>query len=306
MPKISEGQFALGFLAVVTVWLLVVLPLLYRPTQQTPQVYAQQQTDSALKGEKNSESRPQPAANPNEEYGRKHSEQGENEGTEFWPAFLGIRLKITDSLLAVFTAGLLIFTGLLWRSTDKLWLGGEKQLRLAREALVSDQRAWLVVTNFRIESLNFAKVVNGAADAQADVYIGITNVGRTPALKVDVQLSLIGNYATEASAVCEFAVQSYKGALVEGRMVAAGEELDENIVLSVSGGELYRYGEHGRIRPLIVGCVTYQILQDSEFRQTAFVYRPERVIENPTIYIYGGDLTVNEVRAATGIGGFAS
>jgi len=301
MPKISEGQFALGLLTCVAVWLLVVLPLLYRPMQQAPQVHAQQQSDNTLKGENNPKSGSQHSAKANEEYGGKHPEQGDNEGTEFWPTFLGIRLKITDSLLAVFTAGLLIFTGLLWRSTDKLWLGGEKQLRLAREALVSDQRAWLVVTNFRIETLNFGRIVNGAADAQADVYIGITNVGRTPALKVDVQLSLIGNYATEASAVREFAVQSYKSALADGRMVAAGEELDENRVLSVSGGELYRYGEHGRIRPLIVGCVTYQILQDSEFRQTAFVYRPERVVENPTI-----DLAVNDVRAATGIGGFAS
>jgi hypothetical protein len=71
-------------------------------------------------------------------------------------------------------------------------------------------------------------------------------------------------------------------------------------------GSLYRYGERGRIRPLIVGCITYQTLQDSEFRQTAFVYRPERVADIGSIYVGEGDMTVNEVKAIAGFGGFAS
>lgn len=98
----------------------------------TPQVNTEQQADSTLKGEENPKTGTQSAAKPNQEHGGKYSEQGENEGTEFWPPFLGIRLKITDSLLALFTAGLLIFTGLLWRSTDKLWAAGERQFRLTR------------------------------------------------------------------------------------------------------------------------------------------------------------------------------
>jgi len=43
------------------------------------------------------------------------------------PVFLGIRVKITDSLLAGFTLALVIFTGLLWRSTDKLWRASQEQ-----------------------------------------------------------------------------------------------------------------------------------------------------------------------------------
>jgi hypothetical protein len=61
----------------------------------------------------------------------------------------------------------------------------------------------------------------------------------------------------------------------------------------------------GKIRPLIVGCINYQILQDSEVRQTAFVYRPLRT-DGGMIFVQDGDLTVNDVTAVAGDGGFAT
>jgi hypothetical protein len=55
------------------------------------------------------------------------------EGTEFWPAFFGYKLKITDTLIAAFTALLFSATWLLWRATKKLVQGAEdtskRQLR---------------------------------------------------------------------------------------------------------------------------------------------------------------------------------
>jgi hypothetical protein len=145
MPKISEGQFALGFLALVTVWLLVVLPLLYRPAQQAPQVHARQQTNSALKGTENSRSGAQDTAATNKENSGEHPEQGEDQGTEFWPSFFGLKLKITDSLLAAFTLGLLIFTGLLWKSTDKLWKATIDTIQLGQREFVSTHRPKLIL-----------------------------------------------------------------------------------------------------------------------------------------------------------------
>jgi hypothetical protein len=46
--------------------------------------------------------------------------------SEFWTA------KLTDWLLAIFTALLVAFTYRLWKSTEKLWSAGEKQIRQMR------------------------------------------------------------------------------------------------------------------------------------------------------------------------------
>ncbi len=53
--------------------------------------------------------------------------------TEFWPAFWGIRLKITDSLLVLFTLLLAIFTYRLERSTFKLWKAAKEQAEDVRK-----------------------------------------------------------------------------------------------------------------------------------------------------------------------------
>jgi hypothetical protein len=110
--------------AAVVSLLIVVAGLLHALNQHPPyasQLNAEQQANGALKSEKNAKGEAQTPTQTNEERDGKHPEQRENKGTEFWPSFLGVRLKITDSLLAAFTFGLLIFTGLLWNSTEKLW-----------------------------------------------------------------------------------------------------------------------------------------------------------------------------------------
>lgn len=304
--RITEGQYALGALTLLAVWLFVALPYLNRHPQQTPQINAQQHADAALKGQQDTKAGSPQSAPANEQHGGKHAEQGNEEGTEFWPTFMGLRLKITDSLLAIFTGGLLIFTGLLWRSTDKLWLAGERQLRLAREALVADQRAWLILKDFRIENFNFYNLNRGAADVQAEIYFEIANVGRTPAVNFNFQMSLIGNWETEVDAAREYASKAYRGAEFGGRMVSSGERIEESEILFASAAELYRYGERGEVRPLIVGCITYQIIQDSEFRQTAFIYRPEKIADSPRLYSTDGELDVNAIQAVAGHGGFAT
>ena len=88
---------------------------------QTPQVKSEQQAEGTAKSEQ------QPAQNapavvaPNQPSCCKIAEHREEEGTEFWPRFLGLRLKITDTLLAAFTFGLVVVTGLLVRRTRQLW-----------------------------------------------------------------------------------------------------------------------------------------------------------------------------------------
>ena len=208
-------------------------------------------------------------------------------------------------ITALATIAIAWFTLSLKQATDRLWDAGERQLKLAREALVADQRAWLIVTSFEIENVKIGKIVDGAASATVEGIIKISNVGRTPALKSDVRVALVGNYGADFAAVQEFALKSEKSDLIAGRLISAGETIEQEIWAHAPGEELYQYGMKGKIKPLIVGCINYQNLQDSQVRQTAFVYRPERT-DNGMIFIQDGDLTVNDVTAITGSGGFAN
>jgi len=93
----------------------------------------------------------------------------EAEGTEFWPAFRGYRLRITDTLIVGFMALLFWATWLLWRATRKLVkdaeLSAERQLR-----------AYLAVV---------PKSFGGfRANALGRVDLVIKNLGQTPAQKI--------------------------------------------------------------------------------------------------------------------------
>lgn len=72
---------------------------------------------------------------------------GTDRGTEFWPAFCGYRLKVTDTLVALFTLLLFAATWLLYRATKDLVAGAadtaERQLR----AYVSIVRSEIACVN---------------------------------------------------------------------------------------------------------------------------------------------------------------
>lgn len=82
----------------------------------------------------------------------------DGKGTEYWPPIFGYRLKVTDTLVALFTAGLFIATLQLWGATKKLVLGAkqtaEQQLRAYvyfKEAKADDTpNGWNI--NYRIDN----------------------------------------------------------------------------------------------------------------------------------------------------------
>jgi hypothetical protein len=58
-------------------------------------------------------------------------------GTEFWPPFFGYRLKVTDTLVALFTFGLFVATLFLFRATQKLVVGAQETAQRQLRAYVS-------------------------------------------------------------------------------------------------------------------------------------------------------------------------
>lgn len=303
-----QKRFSPLVLAIFISLLVVVAGLLHALKQHppyAPQINTQQQANGAFKGEEHAKPSTVEAAKLDKEHGGKHSEQGENEGTEFWPPFLGLRLKITDSLLAVFTFGLLVFTGLLWRSTHKLWTAGKKQIAVTRDALIGDQRAWITAT------LEIGPTGLTFGDSYVDVYVlvKITNAGRTAAVNAHTTVKMIGSLVGTAEAVRALAAEHKVSDPFTGRLVAAGEVYKRPWYPSAANTELYQYGRRGGITPVIIGCVTYEILQDKELHQTSFVYslgRNDGSVYGGPLNSGDGPLTGDELMATVDAGGFAT
>lgn len=95
-------------------------------------------------------------SNPNAEY-------RSDEGTEFWPPLFGYRLKITDTLLV-------IFTSLLWVSTASLVRGAKDTSKRQLRAYVSADTEVVII--------------NGAAPKTPMHGIVLNNHGQTPANQI--------------------------------------------------------------------------------------------------------------------------
>lgn len=211
--------------------------------------------------------------------------------------------KTTTDPIAFFTFWLVIFTGVLGFSTVLLWRASEHQAELTQAALIGDQRAWIMVS-LNIESFRFGPIVDGAADAEAELIFRIQNVGRTPAINATFNFELIGNFSTPATPIREFAETHNTCDEFDGRLISPGEDYTVERTAGAPGSELYQYGRRGLVAPLIVGCVTYQILQDGRIHQTAFAYGVERWDEDSRVFVHEGDLDVNSAVAAVAPGGF--
>ncbi len=139
-----RGGALRGYLT-VSLFLAVSPAAALTPHDKSPGVQAKQEAHGSVHAEAEAQSDKQPfgdatsfvsPAQPSGEHGNaeKHGTGGEKEGTEFWPTLVGYKFKITDSLIALSTLALTVFTGMLWRSTEKLWTAGERQIALVRES----------------------------------------------------------------------------------------------------------------------------------------------------------------------------
>jgi hypothetical protein len=146
VKRLSDSQVVLWALVAFAAWLFVGLPILYRPSLDHSCV----QSDGVI--ESGHYSAPK-VASAFAHQSHQQSAANEQDGTEFWPSFLGYRLKITDTLLAAFTFGLLVFTGLLWKSTEKLWKSGERSFKAKERAFI-----FLDGFNFEITTLADASI----------------------------------------------------------------------------------------------------------------------------------------------------
>jgi hypothetical protein len=98
-----------------------------------------------------------------------------------------------------------------------------------------------------------------------------------------------------------------EGSPGEGRFVSPREEFTIENEVAGNGGELYQYGGRGNYLMLVLGCVTYHVIQDGDVpRQTGFIYRVEALDDDVRIFPDRGNLTVNEVQLVPAAGGFVT
>ena len=145
--------------------------------QQAPKVNPENQSERTLKAQKNANGpevdRQQlapvlaPVVTPAQhQQPAKQASEGEQEGAEFW-SVLGLRLKITDTLLVIFTGLLFVATWRLWRATDRLVTGAESTAQ-------RELRAYVSVDPFDIKDDKGNNIPNKIA-------VRMLNSGKTPA-----------------------------------------------------------------------------------------------------------------------------
>jgi hypothetical protein len=146
---------------------------------QAPQIQTEHKPDGVLKSQQNpdTEAKPPPhmpaatsqiIAPTGDNVRQVDAHKSEEEGTEFWPPFLGYRIKVTDSLLSIFTLGLFIATWLLFYATKNLVVGAE-------QTAMRQLRAYITVEP--------GGIVAWEADGQPHGRITARNVGTTPLTK---------------------------------------------------------------------------------------------------------------------------
>ena len=148
---------------------------------QAPEIQARQDTKGSLKAQEkpkapvtNREPLPAnvpepvsvPQANQYEQQGKKPGD----EGTEFWPPLFGYRLKVTDTLLVLFTALLFVATWRLWLATDNLVKGSDDTAKRELRAYVGTEHI-------------------GVLDNPVRGGIVVKNFGRTIATEVEVRIA---------------------------------------------------------------------------------------------------------------------
>jgi hypothetical protein len=209
VPRISEGQYALGALTIFAVWVFFVLPFLYGPpprlaeTRSPPQAHSEQ-TDSKPGTEpRGSADAPffvqvVPAPKTAEERAQEAQDRQEKSSTDWW--------------LMVFTGAVALFTLMLVGATALLYRAGERQLAHLDRTAKRELRAYVFVDTVHIKHILDG---NGVPEA----VVRVKNFGQTPAY--------------EACAVTGFAVSTHPPP--QGLLTISDEALAESKTRSSMG-----------------------------------------------------------------------
>lgn len=141
-----------------------------------------------------------------------------------------------------------------------------RSVDLAREAMVSSERAWLHV------DVRLAGPVTLDEDGGASVSVAVRlkNIGASPAIAVHASAAMVVDSAGAPLALREFAAKLRRPNELRGRLLLPQDTHERVIEVKVSAHDLATAPRHPKWRPAVIGVVTYQLAQDRSVRQTAF------------------------------------
>lgn len=277
-----------ALIAILAVAGLVVMSS--KSTLQTPPVGSDRKSESAAKRPTQSNdhaSQQSPIGQKNvvgdaEREADKDSEKRAEEAREYWPFHIfGARLKITDSLLAVFTFLLIIvgaIQGVFLYRTDQ---GTHKAADAAQKSAEVSERALIVTQRAVVRVLGFPWLWRPDTDPKRagkywyDITPNIENTGN--AATQDAKINV--NYELRDTALPPDFDFPFKGVagdtLIGGKQVVGASSasiLDEDLLL-IQKGEKFFY---------IWGTVTYRDgFESTPMRETEFCAYISRVFGNP-------------------------
>ncbi|MBZ9843717.1 hypothetical protein [Mesorhizobium sp. CA5] len=231
-----------------------------------------------------------------------------------------------DWSVAFFTFILCVFTGLLWRSTNKLWLAGEKQMKLIQDnaALQSaDMQASIKVAEDAAKAANrsaevaertmvlndrpwvgvelqiLGPLVFTAHDCSIKLDMTITNHGRSPAIRTDphVEFFVSTQKAIEWRNKMEDSAR-YMIANMFGETLFPTVPRSKKWSFSVSRDDILRgktEDDENCVRPIVAYCVYYGLPTGGRARYTSGIREIFRIGHEP----FDGDpatFTDHEIR----------
>ncbi len=239
--------------------------------------------------------------------GGKASENGpesHDQGTEFWPPIWGTRIKITDSLIALFTFVLAVVTGGLWIETLRLRLGADQQSKhfeksvraTEKAAIASEKTADAALLQAQVAEKALVKlerpiIYPGEIDFFADnssrqIRVKLKNYGRSPAILDSVSL-VVSIYPTGDSQTKLFHKQ--KGFMIEN-IIGDKDSTDYIIYSDPAISQLWESIEFNLLSLSVSVNVSYRdLLGDQETNDGRwFVWNQKRARFFPGIQVWEG------------------
>ena len=171
--------------------------------------------------------------------------------------------------------------------------------KVVRESMIADNRAWLSVSDIMAEG-DFR---SGKWGAEMTISIKITNAGKTPALDAHTHIEMVP-YGGDVPDLLRALCQKNKTKTPWGRLVLPTESYRRPWGPTTSLETIESVGsKYGSF--VVIGCVTYQVLHDENFHQTAFVYHPT-ARGGKGFIAFGNNVPKSEISFTVGSGGFAT
>lgn len=175
---------------------------------------------------------------------------------------------------------------------------------IAREAMISSGRAWIHVDL----TLDDKLVWDESGNVQVKVRIKVSNIGNSPAINVHTAVRVVPDCDDTRAWLDRISRKARVEDRSRSRMVLPHDSFERQQVARALATDFKGVPGFPRLRPAIVGCVTYQLAQDMSLHQTAFCYTLSRIDSagKPGSRIYAGKtLDADKAHLDWGIGGFA-